>query len=485
MCAQGLPAVQDYARNPAHHGNAGLCRDSCRHEKPAYRAREAGSNPLSRIVLANLPEFERWLKYPSDARPRPHPSVISAFEKFVECGVMRYGVVRYRCPGCGRDMLVAFSCKRRGLCPSCDAKRSAIITGAAMDRLLPLVPYRQWVLVVPKRLRYFINRSPALAGKVSKILAREINRYLVRKAAGAPAQLHFIQRFGGALNLHVHVHAVVSDGVFNLKPGFMGRPELAFTPVPMPTEEEFARIAAAIRRKVISQVRRYGGLPPEAAKNLLSWKNPGFSLHNGVGIRDWDRDALERLLGYCSRPAISLARLIYAARANMVLYHPEPNSVKQGLLTMTALEFLRRWGLLMPPPHKNLIHYYGALAPKSPLRPYLVAKVGRETGKSYIKERVKELSSGAKSWAACLARVFEVFPLICPKCHLEMKPVAIIMNDKELIRLLTHLELPTDFPIFKPAKALPAMNECGPPDENCQLDPREDLCEDNSQPADD
>ena len=58
------------------------------------------------------------------------------------------------------------------------------------------------------------------------------------------------------------------------------------------------------------------------------------------------------------------------------------------------------------------------------------------------------------------------------------------MNDKELVRLLTHLELPTGFPVFKPAMALPA-NECGPPAENCQLDPREDLCDDNSQQADD
>ena len=51
--------------------------------------------------------------------------------------------------------------------------------------------------------------------------------------------------------------------------------------------------------------------------------------------------------------------------------------------------------------------------------------------------------------------------------------------------MVTHLELPTDFPVFKPAKALPATNECGPPDGNCQLELREDLYEENSQAADD
>ena len=77
-----------------------------------------------------------------------------------------------------------------------------------------------------------------------------------------------------------------------------------------------------------------------------------------------------------------------------------------------------------------------------------------------------------------MARVFEVFLLICPKCNLEMKPAAVILNDKELVRLLTHLGLPADFPKYKPAPKA-ALNEqsCGPPDDGCQLDPRSDLYE--------
>ncbi|MBI5211023.1 MAG: transposase zinc-binding domain-containing protein [Elusimicrobia bacterium] len=54
-------------------------------------------------------------------------------------------------------------CKRRGLCPSCDAKRAVVTVSNALDRLLPAVPYRQWVLVVPKRLRYFLYQRTATA----------------------------------------------------------------------------------------------------------------------------------------------------------------------------------------------------------------------------------------------------------------------------------------------------------------------------------
>jgi len=135
----------------------------------------------------------------------------------------------------------------------------------------------------------------------------------------------------------------------------------------------------------------------------------------------------------------------------------------------------------MPPPNKNLIHYYGALAPRSPLRSLLVAKTAKETGRIQLTEKVDKLKKKASSWAACLARVFEVFPLICPKCKLEMKPVAVILNDKELVRLLTHLGLPAEFPKF-----MPAPKECSPPDEDCQLYPRVDLYEGiDPLPADD
>ena len=438
-----------------------------------YRARNPLKNPLNRLVLDNLAEFEAWLKDPPSGKPRPHPAVIAALEKFSECGVLRYGAVRYRCPECGYDVFVAFSCKRRGLCPSCDAKRSAIMVAAALDRLLPPARYRQWVLVIPKRLRYFVNSRPELSGYLSKLLAHEINRYLKQKAAGVPAQLHFIQRFGGALNLHIHIHAVVSDGTFMLETNALGLNRLLFRRVDGPDDQELENIVCAIRRKLLRRLVRLGCLPPEAAGEMLNWENSGFSLHKEVVIYPDNRPGLERLLGYCSRPALSLKRLIYAAKSKIVIYRAERHDNQPEIMTMKPVEFLRRWGLLMPPPHKNLVHYYGALAPRSPLRAALTEQAGKEVEKIKAAERTEKLKKKACSWAACLARVFEVFPLICPKCRLELKPVAVILEDKELVRLLNHFGLPTEFPAFSPSPVQYAAKR-GPPDEDCQLNPLAD-----------
>ncbi|MBK1631458.1 hypothetical protein CKO31_12040 [Thiohalocapsa halophila] len=47
------------------------------------------------------------------------------FRRYLECGILAYGFARARYPDCAHDFLVAFSCKGRGLCPSCNARRIA------------------------------------------------------------------------------------------------------------------------------------------------------------------------------------------------------------------------------------------------------------------------------------------------------------------------------------------------------------------------
>lgn len=45
------------------------------------------------------------------------------------------------------------SCKRRGFCPSCGARRMAQTSSHLIDHVIPHVPVRQWVLSLPIPLR--------------------------------------------------------------------------------------------------------------------------------------------------------------------------------------------------------------------------------------------------------------------------------------------------------------------------------------------
>ena len=74
--------------------------------------------------------YETWLELASAGQfdgqgdhHTPKPYVRQAFAKYLECGIFAYGFARARCADCGHDYFVAFSCKGRGVCPSCNTRR--------------------------------------------------------------------------------------------------------------------------------------------------------------------------------------------------------------------------------------------------------------------------------------------------------------------------------------------------------------------------
>ena len=101
------------------------------------------------------------------------------------CGILAHGFARARCSGCGYDFLVAFSCKGRGVCPSCNARRMVETAAHLVDYVLPPLPVRQWVLSVPKRIRPFLHHNPAIASAVLRIFLRAIRTTLRDASPGA------------------------------------------------------------------------------------------------------------------------------------------------------------------------------------------------------------------------------------------------------------------------------------------------------------
>ena len=67
------------------------------------------------------------------------------------------------CDACKSEYLVAFSCSRRGICPSCDAKRGAILGAFLSEEVAEAVGHCLWTFTLPKLLRpYFLNRRRLL-----------------------------------------------------------------------------------------------------------------------------------------------------------------------------------------------------------------------------------------------------------------------------------------------------------------------------------
>ena len=89
-------------------------------------------------------ELETFLAELRDSGARPLPRyVLDALRGYVRCGVLAHGFTRLHCDACDHDVLVAFSCKKRCICPSCGVRRMDELGAALTDRVLPDVPYRR------------------------------------------------------------------------------------------------------------------------------------------------------------------------------------------------------------------------------------------------------------------------------------------------------------------------------------------------------
>jgi ribosomal protein S27E len=99
------------------------------------------------------------------------------FEAYLKCGRLEHGFLRIRCTTCHAERLVAFSCKRRGFCPSCGARRMVESAALLVDEVLPREPVRQWVLSVPFPLRFLFAAEPAAMGEVLAIVWRAISAH--------------------------------------------------------------------------------------------------------------------------------------------------------------------------------------------------------------------------------------------------------------------------------------------------------------------
>ena len=86
--------------------------------------------------------------------------------------MLAHGFARVRCESCKDELLVAFSCKGRGVCPSCNAKRAHVTAVQWVERVLPHVPYRQWTLSFPHRVRWVLLKDVGLLSDVLTLFLR-------------------------------------------------------------------------------------------------------------------------------------------------------------------------------------------------------------------------------------------------------------------------------------------------------------------------
>ena len=376
-----------------------------------YQRRQPENTLLYQIVERYYPEFTAYLAEQGAILPR---YVQREFEAYLKCGRLEHGFLRVQCNHCHAEHLVAFSCKCRGFCPSCGARRMAESAALLVDEVLPEQPMRKWVLSFPYPLRFLFASQPAIMTGVLGIVYRAIATHLIHKAGYTQQSAHtgavtLIQCFGSALNLNIHFHMLFLDGVYVDRPDRTAR----FRWVRAPTREDVTQLAHTIASRVGRYLERQGwlerdaenaylaldtadddplsvlqghsisyriALGPQAGRKVFTLQTlppvdidemrsatvgqvAGFNLHAGVAARADQRHKLERLCRYITRPAVSEQRLALTAQGKVRYQLKTPYRDGTTHVIFEPLDFISRLAALVPKPRVNLTRYHGVFAP--------------------------------------------------------------------------------------------------------------------------
>jgi hypothetical protein len=374
-----------------------------------YERRQPEDSVLYRTLDAHL---ETFLARSCGEEGGGLPSFVTReLRAYLRCGRLEHGCVHVRCDRCEAEMVVAFSCKGRGFCPSCGGRRMSELAAQLVDRVIPDVPVRQWVLSVPWSLRYQLAFDAALCTEVLAVFMRAVFGWLkstakhqgIRAAQGGAITV--VQRFGSSLNLNLHLHSLVLDGVYT-RP----RPEAVpvFHPLSAPTDDEVAKILERVHDQIQKLLQRRGRLPedssppdPVAEPMLLlagfaaasiqerlatgpraghpvrrlrtaaavvdtkprCARLEGFSLHANVALPAPAREPLEHVCRYLLRPPLALERLTESSGGQLLYALPHARRDGSTHWLLDPLELIEKLAVLIPAPRFHTLRFHGVLAP--------------------------------------------------------------------------------------------------------------------------
>ena len=302
--------------------------------------------------------------------------------------------------------------------------------------------------------------------------------------------------------MNIHLHCLVLDGVYRNCDGVP-----VFHEAAAPTNEELEALLLKIITRVMRLLTRQGylieeqgmtylaeadtdralaplqaasctyriALGPRAGQKVLTLqslpsqarpssqelrvKAHGFSLHAAVRWRADQRRELEHLCRYITRPAIANERLKRNRANQVVLQLKSPYKDGTTHVVMSPMEFMERLAALVPRPRLHLIRFHGVLAPNAKLRSKIIPSAragGRALKRSRScppTHRAHELGPAAQTGLRYRHRTL---PELRRQLEDHRRPFDTLRTGIEdppvIVKILTHLGLPTRAPPRSPAQ---------------------------------
>ena len=303
---------------------------------------------LAEVLARHWPEYQR--QFGVAILPSHHRAV----QCILQCRTSALGGEVYRCPDCGKDHYAYHSCNHRA-CPQCGNADATQWIERQKLKLLP-VPYYLITFTVPEALRPWLRSHQKLG---YACLLRE-SAAALQDVASRPKYLgaelgilSVLHTWGRQLQYHPHVHCVVpggglrEDGLRWMRPN---SPEF-FLPQQVLADRLRNRLQQLLREEHPEELSQ---IPAEV------WHQKWVADVQPAGAGE---TAIKYLSAYVYRTALGNQRILADEGDKITFRYKDSDNQQWHTLTVTAMEFIRRFLQHVLPKGFQRVRYYGWLSP--------------------------------------------------------------------------------------------------------------------------
>jgi hypothetical protein len=239
---------------------------------------------------------------------------------------------------------------------------------------------------------------------------------------GFPGAILALHTAGDSLNFNPHIHGMVTNGILN--------EQGIFYPLPDFKSSKFTEYFA---HRVLTLMKRAKLIDESRIELIQSWQHSGFSVWAGEPIDYSEQESILFISRYIDKGPVANSKI--SIDENIITYETKDGKTHE----FYPIEFLARITPHIPDKWEPTTRYYGL---------YSHRKRGKEKQlNEALGIRIEQLPLEttrpvSRTWAALIKKVFEVDPLVCPKCGEKMKVRELLKEPTEIKKVAKNFNIP-------------------------------------------
>jgi len=273
------------------------------------------------------------------------------------CRTRALGGKVYECRACGAVEFAYLSCRDRH-CPKCQKFARAQWVEAQKVYLLP-IPYFHVVFTTDHAINAWVPANQAtLYNLLFETAAATLKAFAARELGGELGITAVLHTWGQTLPLHVHVHCVVTGGALSFDGQRWVRCALGYLFDIVAVSAAFRDAFCAGLVRLAAQGQLVGVTGDEARPTVAAMQAKNWEVF--AKPFETPETVMEYLSRYVHAVAISNSRLTHMGDGQVrFTYHDNQDGGKQKEMTVSAVEFIRRFLWHVLPDGFVRIRYYG------------------------------------------------------------------------------------------------------------------------------